>query len=1044
MASATITTEKQVLERFLRRVRRRCWTLGLIRGLTLLGTGICVLFFITGLWLWLSPPPFRVESIWATALLVSSVLAIFFAWRYAKKLQDEALSKALAQWAPETDGLLTALELARTLQDPKQPKHFSQPLAEARVQQVYRRLRNLNTSRLVPIETLRPQAYAFFGLASALFAFFALDTTRSSEILRRMFFPQQAIGKQLSMDIRGELLLGDLEVRYEYPAYTQLPPKTIPNSDGTLSALKGTTIRLHGRALYETSKAEINIFGKTEQSIAFKVGKDKRTLTAEFTLLHGGNYRIKHYDHKGNLRFGPLHNIKLELDTYPKLELIAPKADIEVREREKVQIVFDASDDFGLNKMSIIYKNLSSKRLKKEMVLPLKEWKENIKQDRGELTWDLATMPFTPGDRISYQLEVLDNDTISGPKRTRSAIRHLKIFSPSEAHEKLLTQQEALLKHMTLFLADLIERPDAQKSEEHKLKRQLRHLESSGDKILNQFRTLRSMMRDDSMTKPFAMIAMDTLQQRFSQRQDERASFSQRLTVSQMEPGMFRSGYEELQRDEVEPQEDDVHALALLLQRQRLDLIAQLSQQLSEAQNRLRELLDKYRKDKDPKTKAALLQEMRRIERLIEQIRQRMSQLNRYLPDEYLNSKAFKHKGALNALKRMKKHVKENNLEKAAEELSKLAQDIERMASQLDEMSKEAGGSSSKMNEAMKKMLEDIHQLEKQQSRLARRTEKIRQNISKRMQAALEKKVQQAVNKQLKRLEQLRKHVEKAEKATTPLNRNYGYNRAYKALKDETQQLERLLKAKDLFESQRSARSLESKNQRLESNFEMQERYSRMLQENLRNIRQSWRNDIDHQQSLQKRVKQLQERSKGVKQAVSQLQRAGQIAEQIRKDLENFFPSEKPYVSKKDQKQLQQNQRSQEQLRKIAQQLQQKMERMGRRIPMFSPKMQQKMREAGEQMGEAKEKLGQREPRNAHHAQERAAFKLKDLRKQMQKMMQQQGRASKQKQEKVEIPDASKHKAPKALRQDIIDAMKEKVPKPYREPVQRYYEKLVK
>lgn len=51
--------------------------------------------------------------------------------------------------------------------------------------------------------------------------------------------------------------------------------------------------------------------------------------------------------------------------------------------------------------------------------------------------------------------------------------------------------------------------------------------------------------------------------QRFQQRHDERAAFADRLTVSQMEPALFRSGYEELQRDEVEPQEDDVHALSL-------------------------------------------------------------------------------------------------------------------------------------------------------------------------------------------------------------------------------------------------------------------------------------------------------------------------------------------------------------------------------------------------------------------------------------------------------------------------------------------------
>lgn len=1044
MASATLTTEKQVLERFLRRVRRRCWTLGIVRGLTLLGIGICALFLLLGLWLWLAPPPFGLESIWITASLIALATAIFFAWRYAKQLHDEALSKALAQWAPETEGLLTALELARALHQPEHTKHFSPALAEARIQQVYQNLRYLNARQLVPSETLKPQAYTFFALAALIFGIFTLETSFSSDLLRRMFFPQQNSAARVSMDIRGELLLGDLEVRYEYPAYTGLPPKTIPNSDGTLTALKGTTIRLHGRALYDTKEAELNLIGKGEQRIAMKVGTDKRTLTAEFTLLHNGEYRIKHFDTRGQLRFSPLHTLRRINDEYPKLTLLSPKEDTEIREREKVRLVFESEDDFGLSKISIVYKNLSSKRFKKEQHFHLQEWRDMPKQKTGELIWDLATMPFTPGDRIAYQLEVLDNDTISGPKRTRSKTLHLKIFSPTEAHEKLLAKQEELLKHMTLFLGDLIERPDAQKSEVQALQRQIKQLEGTGDRILNDFLALHREMQKDPLTKPFALIAMSTLRQRFQQRHDERAAFAHRLTVSQMEPALFRSGYEELQRDEVEPQEDDVHALSLLLQRQRLDLIAQLSQQLSESQNRLRELLDKYRKNKDPQTKAALLQEMHRIERLIEQIRQRMAQLNHYLPHEYLNQAAMKHKNTLDALKKMQKHVQNDNLEKAAEELSKIAQDIERMTSQLDEMSKEAGGSSSKMSEAMKKMLEDIHQLEKQQRRLGQHTEKIRQDIAKRMQAALDKKVQQTIQKQLKRLAEIRKQLKQAEQSTQPLNRSYRYENTYKELQKESDKLEQLLKNKDLFESQRTARRLQQDSERMESNFEMQERYSQMLRENLQNLRSSWQSHPEHQARLQQRQKQLDERLPQLRDGRSKLQRASQIAEQIRKDLENLFPSEKPYISQPQQQQLRENRQVQEQLREQAQQLQEKMQRMGQRLPMFSPQMQQLMREANEQMGEAKERLGQREPRPAQHAQERASSKLQQLRKQMQKAMQQQGSKSQPKQDPVEIPDASKHKAPKALRQDIMDAMKEKVPKPYREPAQRYYEKLIK
>lgn len=94
-----------------------------------------------------------------------------------------------------------------------------------------------------------------------------------------------------------------------------------------------------------------------------KVGTDNSTLTAEFTLLHNGEYRIKHFDTRGQLRFSPLHTFA-ESTTNAKLTLLSPKEDTEIREREKVRLVFESEDDFGLSKVR--FHNLSSKRFKKE------------------------------------------------------------------------------------------------------------------------------------------------------------------------------------------------------------------------------------------------------------------------------------------------------------------------------------------------------------------------------------------------------------------------------------------------------------------------------------------------------------------------------------------------------------------------------------------------------------------------------------------------------------------------------------------------------
>jgi hypothetical protein len=114
-----------------------------------------------------------------------------------------------------------------------------------------------------------------------------------------------------------------------------------------------------------------------------------------------------------------------------------------------------------------------------------------------------------------------------------------------------------------------------------------------------------------------------------------------------------------------------------------------------------------------------------------------------------------------------------------------------------------------------------------------------------------------------------------------------------------------------------------------------------------------------------------------------------------------------------------------------------------------------------QRMGGAKERLQGGDP-NRGFSEQKAA---QDLLQQFQQQMQQNqskgkggpglplpmfsgGRRSgwgqSQSREKVEIPDADQHQAPKEFRQDLLDAMKQGAPEKYKDQVKRYYEELVK
>ncbi|MEM1008167.1 MAG: hypothetical protein AAGJ35_04105, partial [Myxococcota bacterium] len=647
---AKSTSLQQQLERFLRRTRRRCLTLYFVQMLAIFGCILCGTLLLLGGWqIWRGKSLGFTFPLWAS-LAGGAIVALVLMWRKASALHEKSLTGMLQVWAPQTQGLHTALQLSRSLRH-SEPLRYSRALAEARVQQVSEALHPLSASTLVPMGNAPAWAYASF-----VFAFLCLGSLWVRPALIHSLFASErrnAVFADQALLEQGEMLLADLELTYVYPAYTKRPPKMMPNSDGTLRALPGTTVKLRAKALFPARKATLVL--STGKRLAMQV--DKQRLSAELTLTQAGMVRVELVEPSGKIHIGPWYPVHLEKDRYPELVWLKPQKDLDVNERERVQIQFQAKDDFGLRELAVIYRNLSSKRLKQSMRKVLRVWKEHPKKAGEVLVWDLATMPFSPGDRIQYQLEVLDNDTIRGPKRTRSSKRYLTVESPTENHEKLIEFQAVLLKKMTSYLADLIERPDADKHALATLREQLQKLKRNGKNVLALFTHLQKALRQDAFARSYTLVAMATLQQRFSLRYEEQGVLLRRLQTTHMEPKTFRELYTRDQSRGVTPQEDDIHALLLLIQRQRLELIAHLRQQLSESQSRLQELLDKYKKDKKATTKSALLQEMRRIERLIEKIRERMSKLHQSINDEFVNFKAMKHKDAMDAIQRMRRNV---------------------------------------------------------------------------------------------------------------------------------------------------------------------------------------------------------------------------------------------------------------------------------------------------------------------------------------------------------------------------------------------------
>ena len=136
------------------------------------------------------------------------------------------------------------------------------------------------------------------------------------------------------------------------------------------------------------------------------------------------------------------YRIHLIPDQYPQGEIISPIEDLEVAGSEILPLLYSASDDYGLTAIRLIYQMAGTERS-----ITLKGFKDNHSVGLERFKWDLGSLTLTPGDRVTYRLEVWDNDSVSGPKagysRTLSLMRSEYLYpsladrsSPQEWEEQ--------------------------------------------------------------------------------------------------------------------------------------------------------------------------------------------------------------------------------------------------------------------------------------------------------------------------------------------------------------------------------------------------------------------------------------------------------------------------------------------------------------------------------------------------------------------------------------------------------------------------------
>ena len=241
--------------------------------------------------------------------------------------------------------------------------------------------------------------------------------------------------------------VGDLTLRYIYPAYTGREPHEVVNGTGTVQAPPGTTVQVSARAAKPVSSATLVAYD--DPALDASVEEERQIRGSFMVRADEGEWRIVTVDGGGE-RSSRSFPIQPEPDLAPEVVLDVAGDVLEVAVDKPLNIGWTARDDYGVASVTLM---LDGK--------PYTPSLRQLRDRRTEVSDQLRKRPVELGmvQGGSYELAIAatDNDTVSGAKTGLS--RTIRVVVLGEDGRSALTaeREEKLLDLLLNTLADFLE-----------------------------------------------------------------------------------------------------------------------------------------------------------------------------------------------------------------------------------------------------------------------------------------------------------------------------------------------------------------------------------------------------------------------------------------------------------------------------------------------------------------------------------------------------------------------------------------------------------
>jgi len=701
----------------------------------------------------------------------------------------------------------------------------------------------------------------------------------------------------------------------------------------------------------------------------------------------GGERRV---DHRAR-------SIQVQVDEPPQVTIVAPQEDVVVEARQPIVLKHDATDDYGVQELTLIIKLPSGEHLRRSIWTPSEGPQFEI---IGESVLHLDEFSLAPADAVTVWLEAKDGNRVDGPGIGRSAVRTLTLASEITRRRDRIVELEKLLDALLVTLAVRLEEP---------LPKGFREARQRRNEVVIPYNGVRSLLANvgDHRGPRTIPLLLDMKKRLERAHKREQPAYHGNAKAS---------ARERLDRAIVSELEKDVLIVADLISEARLNDAAEIAREMQQLRSELASLISELRRGQTPELQRALMAALDRADRRLEALRQQLREAMRYVPGEFVNRQSRQASQSTDALQSLREALASGDLDAAEAALNKLDQTIDAMTQALaqseDSLVEARFGPRER---ALMKATDTIRDLELEQQRMADKTRRVG-----------EKALDRAAGEQKSLASEIRGEIEKLAREVSEL---------LGGVNDE---------ALGPYESGlkgRAAERLDDFEKALEGG-DLGEALS--MADRLARAANALAKDLELSATM------FRGRDGQTSDAAAQARQAAARAQDLRDAAQGAVPDVGGALTERERQQLGKQFERQGKAQEATHQLARRLREEVGGVPV-SEEAAEQLEAIERPMQRAAQALGAGDPLEAHKQQEAAADQLRRLRQHLESQSKNPvGGGGKERSEgaraneRVEIPTLRSKADEIAWRRRVLDAMNGAPPKGYQQAVDDYYERLLR